>query len=78
VAGFWWQFGRRRDRYQLFGYGWLLLAYSPLLTAPITEHALYVMSLGWAICGANLLCEALAWLARKWPRAVQNLRGAFA
>lgn len=40
---------RHRDRSQLFGYAWMFLAYLPLLTAPITEHALYLPSMGWGI-----------------------------
>ncbi len=63
VIGFWWQFGRVRDRIQLFGYGWLLLAYLPLLSASIMGHALYIPSIGWAICAGKLLSEAIEYSA---------------
>ncbi|RYG63534.1 hypothetical protein EON80_21035 [bacterium] len=45
----WTDFFNRRDPRQVFGYGWMLFAYLPLLTAPITEHALYLPSMGWAL-----------------------------
>jgi uncharacterized membrane protein len=49
VIVMWVDFLIRRDRRQIFGFSWVLLSYIPLMTAPITEHALYLPSMGWGI-----------------------------
>lgn len=73
---FWWQLFARRDRTQLFGWAWVFLAYLPLTTAPITEHALYIVSLGWAICAGSLLVQAATWVFARSYSWVPRLRTA--
>jgi hypothetical protein len=46
-------------RVQLFAYGWVLLTYLPLMTAPITHHAHYFVSFGWSLWLAWALLEML-------------------
>ena len=79
TAGLLWVFKlfvERRPRVQIYAYVWLLIAYAPLMTAPITQHALYLMSLGWALFFAVPLAKGLeawkAWLLNVYisrPRA---------
>jgi len=64
----WWRWARGRDPNQTWGYLWILGAYAPLLTAPVTEHALYLVSLGWGIWLAVAL-ESLAQEAACWWKA---------
>jgi hypothetical protein len=40
---------KRKDRRILFAWLWVFTAYLPLLTAPVTSHALYLSSIGWAL-----------------------------
>lgn len=62
LPSFWWKaalcglylllvyrFFVNRTRGQLLGWGWVQAAYVPLLTAPITAHALYFVAAGWSI-----------------------------
>lgn len=44
-----WRFVRNRERGQIFGWLWALITYIPLMTAPITQHALYLVAIGWSI-----------------------------
>jgi len=50
---------KRPDRRMLCAFGWVFAAYLPMLTAPITEHALYLASMGSALWWCILLVELL-------------------
>jgi hypothetical protein len=62
----WVRFLTHPQRGQWFGYGWLFLAYLPMLYQTITPHALYLMSLGWAIWLAGAILGALCVLEKWW------------
>jgi hypothetical protein len=66
-----------RERGQLLGFGWIQCAYLPLLTAPLTAHALYFVAVGWAIWLAYTAMDLLPlcwdWLARRPALASLNL-----
>jgi hypothetical protein len=49
----------RRPRVQMFAYGWVVLTYLPLMTAPITHHAHYFVGFGWSIWMAYSLLDVL-------------------
>lgn len=57
---FWRHKSSLEGRIQRFALGWWLIGYLPLLTAPILQHALYFMSLGWALW----LAVPLDWVLR--------------
>jgi hypothetical protein len=49
------------NRKYALGYSFAALMYLPLLTAPITEHALYLSAMGWSIV---LTTAALSWIKK--------------
>ena len=53
------RFAVRRPRVQLFAYGWVLLSYLPLMTAPITHHAHYFVAFGWSLWLAWALLDVV-------------------
>ncbi|HVF09816.1 MAG TPA: hypothetical protein VNA16_03390 [Abditibacteriaceae bacterium] len=55
-----WRFIANRQRGQAFGWLWVVITYIPLMTAPITQHALYLVALGWSIWLAYALSDILA------------------
>ena len=63
----------RRDRRQLLAFAWMLAAYLPLLTAPLTDHALYLTSAFWALFFALGLTDLLRFLPK--PAAFAKAAG---
>lgn len=59
------RFLQRRERGQIFGYGWAVITQLPLLTQPIGAHGLYFVALGWAVWLAYAMTDGLA-LLKKW------------
>lgn len=60
-----------RNKSQLFGWLWMLIAYLPLATAPITQHALYLPAIGWGIFFAYSAKDALS-LVGTLPKTQKN------
>jgi hypothetical protein len=54
------RFAVRHPRVQLFSYGWVVLTYLPLMTAPITHHAHYFVAFGWSMWMASSLLDVFA------------------
>jgi hypothetical protein len=53
-------------RIQRFAWGWAVVTYLPLMTAPITRHALYLVSWGWSLWLAIALLSAWDTLRLRW------------
>jgi hypothetical protein len=66
----WKDFLVKRDKARVFAYGWLFLAYLPILTAPLGPHALFFPSTGWALWVAvplvNFYSQFEAWVSKRW------------
>lgn len=75
LPAFWWKvalcglflllvyrFVLNRTRGQWLGWGWVQAAYVPMLTTPITSHALYFLAVGWGIWLAYALLDLAPWL----------------
>ncbi|HEX9996448.1 MAG TPA: hypothetical protein VGB45_04835 [Abditibacterium sp.] len=65
IVGLWVGFLKQLDPTQLFGFCWIVLSYVPLMTAPITEHALYLPSMGWGIFLGVAMQHCFRWFKSK-------------
>ena len=63
----------RRERLQIFAYLWVLIAYLPILRAPVTSHALYFMALPWALFGACAALDAQPYLSHCYKRVTAKI-----
>lgn len=57
MIGFAWRFLSNRPRLQILSYLMVLVTYLPLMTAPITDHALYLVSVWWSLWLAIALVD---------------------
>ena len=63
----------RRERIQAFALIWVLVAYLPLLRAPITSHGLYFMAAAWALFGACAALDAQPYLSHCYKRVTAKI-----
>jgi len=62
----------RRERLQAFALIWVLIAYLPLLRAPVTAHGLYFMAPAWALWGACVLLDLQPTLAHFYAQVKEK------
>jgi hypothetical protein len=75
VTAQWWRSGNRA---QWLGYGWILVAYAPMLHGPVTTHGLYFVAVGWALWAAAAVAAMVPKaVGFRWPvLSLRSLRPA--